>query len=222
MYKKIILYFLFFFAIYNYYIFFDWYLSDEDIIIEHAFYLSLKGSITMFVFILLTHIFFYPKKNSDNAKVISFPPIIWLFSINSAIFIGSLNRYYLQIYNLPDFLDIFRNWKIGLLVCFIAIIIISLALQEFNNNSEDPIPTTPSTMIIKNNMYKFTRNPMYLGLIILQIGIGMSLSYVHIILFSMLTFIIFRNYVIIPEEVYLEEKFENNYLDYKKNIRRWF
>ena len=56
----------------------------------------------------------------------------------------------------------------------------------------------------------------------MQIGIGMSLSYVHIILFSMLTFIIFRNYVIIPEEVYLEEKFGENYLNYKKNIRRWF
>ena len=221
MYKKIILYFLFFFVIYNYYIFFNWYLDDENIIIEHALYLSLSGSIPMYIFILLTHIFFYPKENTGNAKVISFPPLIWLFSINTAIFIGTLNQYYLQAYNLPDFLDFLRSWKIGLLICLIAIIIISLALQEFNGNSEDPIPTTPSTIIIKSNVYKFTRNPMYLGLIILQIGIGMSLSYVHIILFSILTFIIFRNYVIIPEEVYLEEKFKENYLDYKKNVHRW-
>ena len=222
MYKKMILYFLFFFAIYNYYIFFDWYLGDENIIIESALYLSLLGSIPMYVFILLTHIFFYPKQNTDNAKVISFPPLIWIFSINTSIFIGTLNMYYLQVYNLPDFLDFLRNWKIGLLVCLIAIIIISLALQEFNGNSEDPIPTTPSTIVIKSNVYKFTRNPMYLGLIILQIGIGMSLSYVHVILFSILTFIIFRNYVIIPEEVYLEEKFKEDYLDYKKNVHRWF
>ena len=222
MYKKMTLYFLFFFAIYNYYIFFDWYLGDENIIIESALYLSLLGSIPMYVFILLTHIFFYPKQNTDNAKVISFPPLIWIFSINTSIFIGTLNMYYLQVYNLPDFLDFLRNWKIGLLVCLIAIIIISLALQEFNGNSEDPIPTTPSTIIIKSNVYKFTRNPMYLGLIILQIGIGMSLSYVHIILFSILTFVIFRNCVIIPEEVYLEEKFKEDYLDYKKNVHRWF
>ena len=222
MYKKMILYFLFFFAIYNYYIFFDLYLGAAYVFYESALYLSLLGSIPMYVFILLTHIFFYPKQNTDNAKVISFPPLIWIFSINTSIFIGTLNMYYLQVYNLPDFLDFLRNWKIGLLVCLIAIIIISLALQEFNGNSEDPIPTTPSTIIIKSNVYKFTRNPMYLGLIILQIGIGMSLSYVHIILFSILTFVIFRNCVIIPEEVYLEEKFKEDYLDYKKNVHRWF
>ena len=63
---------------------------------------------------------------------------------------------------------------------------------------------------------------MYLGLLILQIGLGMLLSVIHITFFSLFTYIVLKNYVIIPEEKYLEEKFSEEYLAYKISVRRWF
>ena len=62
---------------------------------------------------------------------------------------------------------------------------------------------------------------MYLAILILQIGIGMSLSMIHIILFVIFTYIALKYYVILPEEKYLEKKFGTQYLVYKKTVRRW-
>ena len=62
---------------------------------------------------------------------------------------------------------------------------------------------------------------MYLGLLIMQVGIGMLLSIVHIIFFTFFTFIILKYYVVLPEEKYLENKFGKKYHEYKKSVRRW-
>ena len=63
---------------------------------------------------------------------------------------------------------------------------------------------------------------MYLAMLILQVGIGMMLSIIHIIFFTVFTYIVLKYYVIIPEEIYLEKNFKLKYLDYKKLVNRWF
>ena len=63
---------------------------------------------------------------------------------------------------------------------------------------------------------------MYLAMLILQVGIGMILSMIHIIFFTILTYIVFKYYVIIPEEIYLEKKFKIKYMNYKRLVNRWF
>ena len=76
-------------------------------------------------------------------------------------------------------------------------------------------------MNIKNGIYKYSRNPMYLGLIFLQLSLGILLSMVHIMLMCIFTYIIFKYYVIKPEERYLSSKFGDDYNDYKSKVRRW-
>ena len=63
---------------------------------------------------------------------------------------------------------------------------------------------------------------MYLAMLILQAGIGMILSMIHIIFFTVLTNMVFKYYVIIPEEIYLEKKFKMKYMNYKRLVNRWF
>ena len=175
----------------------------------------------MFLAIFLIHIFYYPKINTDHATVISFPPIIFLFFTNFGFFISTLNLYFLKLYNVPEFLNVLRSHEIGLLLIISSLIIFIISINTFNKVDEDPIPTSSTTQIISGSIYKYTRNPMYLAILILQIGIGMSLSMIHIIFFVIFTYITLKYYVILPEEKYLEKKFGTQYLVYKKTVRRW-
>ena len=220
--KKTLLYLIIIYSLGSYYNFFYWYLGDNQMIIEEAFILSLHSSLPMFLAIFLIHIFYYPKINKDHAFVISFPPIIFLFFTNLGFFFSTLNLYFLQLYSIPRFLNILRSHEVGLLLIIFSLIIFIISINIFNKVNENPIPTSSTTQIISKSIYKYTRNPMYLAMLILQVGIGMFLSMIHIIFFTIFTYIVLKYYVILPEEKYLEKKFKTEYLVYKKIVRRWF
>jgi protein-S-isoprenylcysteine O-methyltransferase Ste14 len=146
---------------------------------------------------------------------------------SSLTLVNSLNEKYkitnvITINNVPRELDVFRSIPLGLLLIVITLVILYFSLREFTKVNEDPVPTSPSNLIITNSIYAYSRNPMYLGLLILQIGLGMLLSVIHITFFALFTYLVLKYYVIIPEEKYLEEKFSEEYLSYKISVRRWF
>ena len=171
------------------------------------------ANITLFLMIFLVHSFFYPKNTTDHARVISYPPIIMLFSANLSVSLSYVFGYRIEVLTFGAG---------GLFFMFLSIIIISLAIKQFTNIEEDPNPTTSSNSIIAVGIYNWTRNPMYLGLIFFQFGLGLVLKFEIISAFSLLTFIIFNYFVVKPEEEYLEKKFGDSYLVYKKKVRRWF
>ena len=130
--NKLILYILFFYTISNYIEFFTWYLGNESKFTHDVLQLSVASFLPMFLFIFLTHFLYYPKRNNDHALVISFPPLILLFSINFGFLISTLNLYHFQLYELPDFFNILRSTKIGILFIIIALTIFVLSINEFN------------------------------------------------------------------------------------------
>ena len=136
--------------------------------------------------------------------------------------LATTNRYYLQLYKIPEFFDLLRSDVVGLIFIIIAMSIIYSALRKFKSNSEDPNPTSSSTQIFCDGIYKYTRNPMYLGLILFQIGLGMVLSMIHIIFFTLFTYFVYRYGVIAREEAYLNQKFGESYKQYTQKTRRWF
>ena len=91
----------------------------------------------------------------------------------------------------------------------------------FRKNNEDPNPTTRSVQLMTSGIYRYTRNPMYLALILFQIGIGVSLSFIHISLMSILTMILLHYFVVIREEIYLKKIFGQEYDIYASASRRW-
>ena len=173
----------------------------------------LFANISLFLMIFLVHNFFYPKNTTDHAQVISYPPMIMLFSANLSVSLSYVLGYRIEA---------LASGAGGLFFMFLSIILISLAIKQFTNIEEDPNPTTSSKNIIAVGIYNWTRNPMYLGLIFFQFGLGLVLKFEIISAFSLLTFIIFNYFVVKREEEYLEKKFGDSYLVYKKKVRRWF
>ena len=219
--KKYSLYLLLINFIYQYYIFFNWYLSNQQIQIENAFSMGLVAFLAGIIFILYVHIFYFPRTLINSAQIPTYPPLMMLFSINLGFLCGISNLYVFQLYSLPSFLNIFRSSDLGFIIVVISLLLVFLSVGLFKKNNEDPNPTTMSKKLITSGIFRYTRNPMYLSLIIFQIGVGISLSFLHISLMSVLTFFLIHHYVIKREEMYLKKLFGNEYQYYLKQSRRW-
>ena len=207
--------------LYQYSIFFSWYLGNTQIQIESAFSLGLVAFISGLVFILFIHIAYFPREINNSATIPTFPPLIMLFYFNLGFFIGISNLYVIQLYKLPLFLDSLRSPELGGLVILVSFILIFLSVGLFRQNTEDPNPITQTNRLITTGIYKYSRNPMYLALVIFQIGLGISLSFLHISLMSIFTAIVLHYFIIKREETYLKNLFGADYESYKAKSRRW-
>ena len=206
---------------YQYSIFFSWYLGNSQIQIESAFSLGMIAFISGLVFILFIHIVYFPTELNNSATIPTFPPLIMLFYFNIGFFIGISNLYVIQLYKLPVFLDSLRSPELGGPIILVSFILIFLSVGLFRQNTEDPNPVTQSNKLITTGIYKYIRNPMYLALVIFQIGLGISLSFLHISLMSILTIITLHYFVIKREEAYLKKLFGVDYESYKTKSKRW-
>jgi protein-S-isoprenylcysteine O-methyltransferase Ste14 len=95
------------------------------------------------------------------------------------------------------------------------------AVGLFKKMEQDPKPWTPTPEIVSTGVYRFTRNPMYLGMALLQCGIGVGLANAWVIVLLPLTLAVVHLTAIRHEETYLERKFGKAYTDYKSSVRRW-
>lgn len=75
--------------------------------------------------------------------------------------------------------------------------------------------------MVSSGLYKYSRNPMYIGVITTTIGEGIFFQYSTILWYALSLFIIFNLVVIFIEEPHLEKKFGDEYNSYKKKTRRW-
>ena len=82
-------------------------------------------------------------------------------------------------------------------------------------------PDRPSSVFVIVGPYRITRNPMYLSLTLLYIGLGFSLNIAWAFIFLPVIIFIMNSYVIRREELYLETRFDEQYRVYKNQIRRW-
>jgi protein-S-isoprenylcysteine O-methyltransferase Ste14 len=75
--------------------------------------------------------------------------------------------------------------------------------------------------MVSSGLYKYSRNPMYLGVMTTVAGEGIYFQYSILLWYALSLFILFNLVVIFIEEPHLEEKFGEEYRNYKKRARRW-
>jgi protein-S-isoprenylcysteine O-methyltransferase Ste14 len=75
--------------------------------------------------------------------------------------------------------------------------------------------------MVSSGLYKYSRNPMYIGVITTVTGEGLFFQYSNVLWYALSLFILFNFVVIFIEEPHLEEKFGDEYKNYKKKTRRW-
>ena len=82
-------------------------------------------------------------------------------------------------------------------------------------------PNRPSSNLIRSGLYRISRNPIYVSGLLLQLGIGLLMNSLWIVLLLPVSKLVFDRYVIAREEAYLERAFGEAYLDYARSVRRW-
>lgn len=102
-----------------------------------------------------------------------------------------------------------------------AIAIIMSAVSSFAETGEALRPQTPSNHLFTKGPYKFSRNPIYLAMMIFGAGFGVATSNIWIILTTALAGLAIHFLVILREEEYLSERFGEEYAAYRRQVRRW-
>ena len=95
------------------------------------------------------------------------------------------------------------------------------SIARFVRAKTGVVPFSESTTLITEGFYKYTRNPMYVGMNSFLLGLMLILQNPLNIFFLIIFFFIVRNMFVFKEEVQMEETFGEDYLIYKGKVRRW-
>jgi protein-S-isoprenylcysteine O-methyltransferase Ste14 len=109
----------------------------------------------------------------------------------------------------------------GILLVAMAVLLAVIALMHFRRAKTAIEPWHPTTTIIQYGIYRYSRNPIYLAFCIATIGAALIInSWWGLIAVAPLVYLL-QLLVIRKEETYLEARFADTYLDYKRRVRRW-
>ncbi len=103
----------------------------------------------------------------------------------------------------------------------VGVIILVAGWVQFFRAKTNIQPHKPSSNLIQSGLYRFSRNPLYVSGLSLQLGIALLMSNLWIVLLVPVSKFVFDRYIIAREEAYLERAFGEAYLDYKRTVRRW-
>jgi protein-S-isoprenylcysteine O-methyltransferase Ste14 len=103
----------------------------------------------------------------------------------------------------------------------LGLLLAASAVALFRRAGTTPNPTKPTTALVIRGPYRFTRNPMYLGLSALYAGVTLLVNSLWPLLLLPAVIVLVQTRVIAREEAYLDAKFGDEYRAYKARVRRW-
>lgn len=156
-----------------------------------------------------------PVSTERGARVSFPPPLVFLSSIP----LGVLCRYAVAPARLP--IDPMIRIIAGLLALLTGVALLVWAQGLFARTGQNPIPWKPTPELIFQGPYRFTRNPMYLGMTLVVFGFGIALNNLWISLLALPALLVVHLVAVLPEERYLSEKFGETYKQYLEQVRRY-
>jgi protein-S-isoprenylcysteine O-methyltransferase Ste14 len=155
-----------------------------------------------------------PDRSSDSPGVIAWPPLVFLGALGP----GFLLHWLMPVQPLPPTL----SRMLGGALCVasgVAGIGGMITLKRAGTNLR---PDLPATAIVTDGPFRFSRNPLYLSLIALYLGITLLFDVFWPVVTLAPALAIVHWGVVLREERYLEAKFGDEYRAYKARVRRWF
>ena len=114
------------------------------------------------------------------------------------------------------------GWPIaGWVVIGVGVLILVAGWVQFFRAKTNILHDRPASHVIRSGLYRFSRNPIYVSGLVLQLGIALLMNNLWIVLLLPVSKMVLDRYVIAREEAYLERAFGEIYLDYRRSVRRW-
>lgn len=151
----------------------------------------------------------------DAARVRIPPPLVFV----SMMLVGAVWQAFVLDVHLP----VTRTLRvtIAVVVGLLSASLAGWAHGYFRRTGQDARPWKPTPSLILDGPYRFTRNPMYVAMLLLQIAIGIGVDVPWTIAFAPLSLLLVHFLAVRPEEAYLEDKFGDEYRRYKSAVRRY-
>ena len=149
--------------------------------------------------------------------------VIPVVQVVIAMILMALVQGFLPTLNYSDIINPNINLTLVTLLVFIAILIGFLAIYSFRKHQTTVNPSKPETssQVVDSGIYQYSRNPMYLAMLLALLAYACYLE-------NLLTFLIcglfiwyIGKYQITPEERMLTKLFGQDYTNYKNSVRRW-
>jgi protein-S-isoprenylcysteine O-methyltransferase Ste14 len=150
----------------------------------------------------------------DHANVIVMPPLLYLGAI-----IAGIAAHWIAPLQIPVQAPL--RWALGAVLLAGGIVAALAFARAFEHSGQDKNPNTPTPAIISGGLYRYSRNPAYVSLTAVLVGLGLLLNNAWILLSAIPVVAIMHYGVILREEAYLERSFGDEYLRYRAGVRRW-
>ena len=151
---------------------------------------------------------------TDTANVIIRPPIAWALAVLAALAL----RWLMPLPFMPAAAP--AGW-VGGAVFAIALALAAWAIATLTRAGSNVPTNMPTTTIVDAGPYRFTRNPIYLGMMVGLIGLAIAFDSLWLLVALMPFALVIRYGVVVREEAYLERKFGDVYRRYRSRVRRW-
>ena len=152
----------------------------------------------------------------DHPDVIVFPPVIPL----STLAISCLLQWLAPL-GLIDGID--REWRIGwgVIMLTAGMLMTILGRRTLVRHGTNVSPLQPTTALVTEGIFRRTRNPLYVGIILVQYAVALIFALDWLLLLILPSWIVLHFGVVTREERYLERKFGETYRRYKQHVPRY-
>ena len=140
------------------------------------------------------------------------PPLITMFCILIIFLSKSI---------FPSFVFPYKL-ELGVVVSILSLLLLIVSVKSFinNNTTINPLNLKKSTYLVTDGLFRFSRNPMYLGMSIMRLGFGIIFG-AKLTIFIIALFALYITFFqIMPEERAMNEKF-TDWKNYSSKVRRW-
>lgn len=142
------------------------------------------------------------------------PPPIVTFICGLAIYFSK--TFFIQFFS-------YNNNTISLFLLILGLTVFILAIKAFNRQKTTVNPLEPrqASSLVSSGIFKYSRNPMYLGMLIILLAISFKFNLVGGIIISLFFYIFITKFQILPEEEAMNELFGDEFIEYSTRTRRW-
>jgi len=145
--------------------------------------------------------------------IIRIPTPIWLFGLIIVAYVAG------RLFALPA---VFASRPIGIVLIVLGVVTTASGRMTFVRRKAEVVPWSEKhSTLVATGPYRITRNPMYLGLLIIGFGAAFVAG-TWLMWLVPVTLFILDNFIIIPfEEASMERAYGDAFLEYKRKVRRW-
>ena len=150
-------------------------------------------------------------RNSMNNKI---PPPIVTLVFGLCI--------YLSKSFFPEFsFSILSSLSIISFIVGISVLVTAIISFKNHETTVNPISIEKASSLVVTGIFKYSRNPMYLGMSFILLGLTLKFNLIGGLIFTGLFMLFITIFQIKPEETAMEKLFDQEWKDYVSNVRRW-